>query len=71
MYSYRVNTITSAQMAVKLLKSKGIKSKIGRIKKPSKSDGCGYTVDVLYDNYEEIKNFLEEKGIAVSGIDML
>lgn len=71
MYSFRVNTITNAQMAVKLLKLYGIKSKIGRIKNPSKTDGCGYTVDVFNDNLNEIKTLFNSNGIKYSGIDLL
>lgn len=71
MYSFKVNTITNAQMASKLLKSYGIKCKIGRIKNPKKSEGCGYTVDVDCNDYITINDMLESRGIKVSGIETI
>ena len=71
MYSFKVNTITNAQMASKMLKAYGIKSKIGRIKNPSKSEGCGYTVDVECDDYVSINEMIESRGIKVSGIEII
>ena len=71
MYSFRVNTITNAQRAVKMLKRIGVACKIGRIRNPKKSDGCGYTVDLLSDNIDEIRDYLISNGININGIDVL
>ncbi len=71
MFSLNVNTITSAQRAVKLLKRYNIKSQIGRLKKPSKADGCGYTVNTAYPDLNEVVGILKSAGIAVSRVDTL
>ncbi len=68
MYSFNVNTITNAQRAVKLLKRIGITSKIGRLKNPSKSMGCGYTVDLECDDISALSSYLESNGVKVVSV---
>ncbi len=68
MYSVNVNTITNAQRAVKLLKREGITASIGRDRNPSKSKGCGYTVELESRDIRFVSDYLIANGINVVSV---
>lgn len=69
LYELKVGSVTNAQRAVKVLKRKGYKSNVSRIKNPSKSDGCGYAVKVNTENISAVLHILNNNGINVFGYD--
>lgn len=69
-YKIKVCSITNAQRAVRLLRSRGYKASLSRIENPSDNDGCGYVVK-LNANAEEAVSFLKISGIEVLGVDGL
>lgn len=69
-YKIKVGSITNAQRAVRLLRSRGYKASLSRIENPSDNDGCGYVVK-LNANDEEAVSFLKISGIEVLGVDGL
>lgn len=67
-YKIKVGSITNAQRAMRLLKSRGHKVYLSRIENPSENDGCGYVIKVNSD-VEEAVNLLQSHGIEVLGVD--
>ena len=49
-YRIKLGAITNAQRAQRLLRAKGYKPTLSRIKNPQPGDGCGYMITVNADN---------------------
>lgn len=60
--------MTNAYRAVKLLKQKGIKGEIERLKHPEKKDGCGYAVRIKTEDADRVSRYLILNGIGVRGV---
>lgn len=69
LYIIKVGSITNAQRAAKLLRIYGLKPTVERLEKPTKQDGCGYTLKVRTDNIQELLKVLHENGVTVLGAD--
>ena len=66
----KVGTVTNAERARAALRNNGIKATILRIKNPTKSDGCGYAVKVLYEDAERAIKIIENERIYIRGVDL-
>lgn len=69
-FEIKVGSITNAQRAMKLLKSKNYRPSLSRIENPQPSDGCGYVVKVAASN-DSIVGFLKKSGISILGVEAL
>lgn len=66
----KVGSITNAQRGQKLLRSNGYKPQIKKIENPSKTDGCGYALEVESADKAPV-NLLEKNRIKVRGVEVL
>lgn len=66
----KVGSITNAQRGQRILRSKGYKTQIKKIENPSKTDGCGYALEVKSDDDTPVK-ILEKNKIKIRGVEML
>ncbi len=66
----KVGSITNAQRGQRILRSKGYKAQIKKIENPSKTDGCGYALEVSSDDDTPVK-ILEKNKIKIRGVEML
>lgn len=66
----KVGSITNAQRAISVLRSKGFKPILKRIENPSPGDGCGYALEV-YSADESVIKELENAKINILGVDNL
>lgn len=66
----KVGSITNAQRGQRLLRSKGYKAQIKKIENPSKTDGCGYALEVASADKTPV-DLLEKNRITVRGVDLL
>ncbi|MDD6604201.1 MAG: hypothetical protein PUE73_07750 [Eubacteriales bacterium] len=66
-YRIKLGAITNAQRAQRLLRAKGYKPTLSRIKNPQPGDGCGYMITVNADN--GVMDILKENGINILGVE--
>lgn len=64
----KVGSITNAQRAYSVLRTKGYKSQIKRLENPTAQDGCGYVVAVNSYTDEPIDILINE-GIGIRGVE--
>ncbi|MDD6728292.1 MAG: DUF3343 domain-containing protein [Eubacteriales bacterium] len=64
----KVGSVTNAQRAQRLLRSKGYRAQIKRIENPSPSDGCGYAV-LVKANDDAPLEILSSGGIEIKGVE--
>ncbi len=69
-FGIKVGSVTNAQRAMKLLKSKNFRPSLSRIENPQPNDGCGYVVKVSA-NDDSVIRFLEKSGINILGVEAL
>lgn len=67
----KVGSITNAQRAAKILRSRGYKSTLTRLENPLPPDGCGYVVKVAADDSDAVVKLLKNSGVAVLGVEAL
>lgn len=65
----KVGSITNAQRGQRVLRSNGYKAKISKIENPSKTDGCGYALEVSSDDKKPVE-ILEKNRIMIRGVEM-
>lgn len=66
----KVGSITNAQRGQRLLRSNGYKPIIRKIENPSKSDGCGYALEVNADDETPVE-ILKKNRINIRGVEEL
>lgn len=64
----KVGSITNAQRAQKILRSKGYRAQIKKIDNPSPGDGCGYALLVDTQSDEPL-TILKKNGISIRGAE--
>ncbi len=69
-YLIKVGSITNAQRANAVLFSRGYRSAVRKLEKPSQEDGCGWAVEVQSNNGAPV-NILTQSGITVRGVSTL
>ncbi len=63
------SSVTYALRAMSLLKSKGLYSRLEKIKNISSLGGCGYALAVNVSNFEMAVSLIQDEGIRI--IDIL
>lgn len=66
----KVGSITNAQRGQKLLHAKGYRPQIKKIENPSKTDGCGYALEVETGDKAPV-DILKKNRINVRGVEVL
>lgn len=66
----KVGSITNAQRGQRLLHSKGYKPQIKKIENPSKTDGCGYALEIESGDKTPV-DILKKNKINVRGVEVL
>ncbi|MFR5877022.1 MAG: putative Se/S carrier-like protein, partial [Eubacterium sp.] len=67
-FAIKVGSITNAQRARNVLRSKGYKPSLSRIENPLPGDGCGYVIKVAADDQNKLLRILRSSGITVLGV---
>ncbi len=66
----KVGSITNAQRGQRVLRSSGYKAQIKKIEKPTKTEGCGYALEVYASDNEPV-NILERNRITIRGVEVI
>lgn len=70
LYGIKVGSVTNAQRAVKLLRSRGFKPTLSRIENLQPNNGCGYEIKVRADD-DGVINLLRNAGITILDTEVL
>lgn len=68
-FDIKVGSVTNAQRATRLLRSKGIKANFHRMDNPLPQDGCGYAVSV--SDKSVALQILQNANIKVLGVEQI
>lgn len=68
-FDIKVGSVTNAQRATRLLKSKGVKAGFHRMENPLPQDGCGYAVSV--SDKKTALEILQNANIKVLGVEQI
>ncbi len=68
-FDIKVGSVTNAQRANRLLRSKGVKASFHRMDNPLPQDGCGYAVSV--NDKSTALDILQKANIKVLGVEQL
>lgn len=67
----KAGSITNAQRAMKVLRSKGYKPSLSRVENPLPGDGCGYIIKLTADDQSKVLKILKSSGVTVLGVEEL
>lgn len=70
-YVIATGTITHAIKGRDLLKSRGIKTHIERMKHSAEKYGCGYALSVVTNNISSVENLLKTNNVKVLNVSKI